>query len=325
MAENGTAPTTENAVEPSGVVWSLEVRPPGGAPVWTWSHLDLASVAGRARLNHGDGWPPGIQRQLTGQDETPRVVAFGDTIGGVLPSYPRDGGPDAFEPIYWHFAAAPDRIVTARRHASRTMAAGYHASAGLAPPRDPAALLLFCIADFARAVRLRLADLSDELDAIEDTLLDRRGSAVNAGTASLIGQIRREAIMVKRAMTPVSRALDENEDELPAWWHGPELDPTHSMVVGVLDDIGALNERAQSLQDELSSRLAEETNQRLYIVSVVTTLVMPATFVTGFFGMNTGGLLWGGDGAPMGTFYATLTCVAAVVLMVMLLKRKHLL
>jgi len=41
---------------------------------------------------------------------------------------------------------------------------------------------------------------------------------------------------------------------------------------------------------------------------MVTTLGMPATFVTGFFGMNTGGLPFGGDVAPAGTLYAGLTC-----------------
>ncbi len=322
MADNVVA---HPAIEPSGVVWSVDVRPPGGARAWAWTHLDLVSVQTRARLTEGDGWPPGIQRQLNGQDETPRVVVYDDAIGGVLPSYPRDGGPDEFEPIYWHFAATPDRLVTARRHPARSLAAGYHASTGKTPPRDTVALILFCIADFARAARLRLASLSDELDALEDTLLDQRGSGINSRTASLIGQIRREAIVLKRAMTPISRALDENEDELPEWWHGPELDPTHSMVLGVLDDIGALNERARSLQDELSSRLADETNRRLYIVSLVTTLGMPATFVTGFFGMNTGGLPFGGEGAPMGSLYAGLTCLAAVGLMLFTMKRKRLL
>ena len=325
MADDGTAPIGGQILAPTGVVWSIAVRPSDGAPEWEWTHLDLASVAGRARLGADDAWPPGIRRQLTGQDETPRIVAYDDTIGGVLPSYPGDGGPDEFEPIHWHFAATPGRIVTARRHPARSLAAGHRACAGEAPPRDAAALILFCIADFARAARLRLASLSDELDAIEDTLLDHRRSGVNARTASLIGQVRREAIGLKRAMTPVSRALEESEEELPGWWHGPELDPTHAMVLGVLDDIGALNERARSLQDELSSRLSDETNRRLYIVSLVTTLGMPATFVTGFFGMNTGGLPFGGDGAPMGTLYAGMACLAAVCLMLLLMKRKRLL
>ena len=58
----------------------------------------------------------------------------------------------------------------------------------------------------------------------------------------------------------------------------------------VRDDLLALQDRARSLQDELTSNQAEETNHRLYIVSVGTTLMLPATFVTGFFGMNTGGM-----------------------------------
>ena len=55
-----------------------------------------------------------------------------------------------------------------------------------------------------------------------------------------------------------------------------------SGLPGALDDITALSDRGRSLQDELTTRLTEETDRRLYIVSVVTALFMPATFVTGF-------------------------------------------
>ena len=96
-------------------------------------------------------------------------------------------------------------------------------------------------------------------------------------------------------------------------------------IHGVLDDITALTERVRSLQDELTSRLADETNRRLYLVSIVTALVMPATFVTGFFGMNTGGLLWSGDDAHMGTAFAGIACLAAVAIMLVLLRWKRLL
>ena len=80
-----------------------------------------------------------------------------------------------------------------------------------------------------------------------------------------------------------------------------------------------------TLQDELTTRLAEETNRRLYIVSVVTVLFIPATFVTGFFGMNTGGLLWGGDGAPHGTWFAAVACFGAVLVTLLLLRSKRML
>jgi Mg2+ and Co2+ transporter CorA len=79
------------------------------------------------------------------------------------------------------------------------------------------------------------------------------------------------------------------------------------------------------LHDELTTRLSEETNRRLYLVSVVTTVLLPATFVTGFFGMNTGGMLWGGDETPHGTVYATLLCLFAAVVTLLLLRLKKLL
>jgi Mg2+ and Co2+ transporter CorA len=52
---------------------------------------------------------------------------------------------------------------------------------------------------------------------------------------------------------------------------------------------------------------------------------LPATFVTGFFGMNTGGLLWGGDEYSHGTIYATLLCGAAVLSTLLALRWKRLL
>ena len=55
----------------------------------------------------------------------------------------------------------------------------------------------------------------------------------------------------------------------------------HRLLHSALDDIGALQDRIHSLQQELTTRLAEETNGRLCLVSVVTTVPLPATFVTG--------------------------------------------
>jgi zinc transporter len=315
----------ESPIEASGVVWSVDVPPCDGRSGWSWRHFDLVNSRTRAGIDSDAGWPAATRRILTGQDETPRVIDYDCVVCGVLPSFARDGGLDEHDVIYWRFAATPDQMITSRRHPARSLAAGYHVTTGNSPPRNSAALMFFCLADFARAARVRLANLSDELDVIEDRLLDGRSSGMNAATASLLGQVRREAVILKRALTPVSRALDESEEELPAWIHGPELDTAQSMVVDVLDDIAALNDRARSLQDDLGSRLADGTNRRLYIVSLVTTLVMPATFVTGFFGMNTGGLPWGGDGSPMGTLLAGVTCVVAVLMMLLMLKRKRLL
>jgi zinc transporter len=49
------------------------------------------------------------------------------------------------------------------------------------------------------------------------------------------------------------------------------------------------------LQEEVSNLLAEATNRNLYVLSIVTTALLPATLITGALGMNVGGLPWTDD------------------------------
>jgi len=198
------------------------------------------------------------------------------------------------------------------------------ANRGVHPP-SPAALINNCITEFAREVRARLSALAEDLDEIEDGLIGNRDAHRLADLGALLGRVRREATRHRRALAPLVRALRDEAEEFPEWAQPAGHDSAERGLNDALDDIIALQDRARALQDELATRLTEETNRRLYIVSIVTTLVMPATFVTGFFGMNTGGLLWGGDGAPHGTLYATAICLFSVLLTLTLLRWKRLL
>ena len=319
-------PQANGDIRPDGIVWRHDGAASEDAPAWSWHHLDLVNARARAIAETDEDWAHAVSHILIGPDETPRVLAYGDVVAGVLPSYGRGGGEEEYELVHWRFVATSDRLVTGRRHAARSLAHAHRTVEGKPVEKGPASVLGLALADFARSARARLAVLGGELDLVEDSMLDVARGFVNGALAGRLGQIRREAVVLRRGLAPVDRGLDgEEDDELPAWFDSPELDAARSAIHGVLDDIAALTDRARSLQDELTSRLADETNRRIYLVSIVTTLAMPATFVTGFFGMNTGGLLWGGDDAPRGTLYAAMACVGAVVAMLVLLKRKRLL
>ena len=55
-------------------------------------------------------------------------------------------------------------------------------------------------------------------------------------------------------------------------------------------EVHAAQERARLLQEEAAGRMAAEANRQLYILSMLTAVFLPATLVTGLFGMNTKGL-----------------------------------
>jgi len=95
----------------------------------------------------------------------------------------------------------------------------------------------------------------------------------------------------------------------------PAIDPTYRSwfepVVRRLQpierDVIAAQTQLRLLREELDLQAGQQTNENVYLLSVITALFMPATLVTGFFGMNTGGLPLSGEGG--GTFLATIVAI----------------
>jgi zinc transporter len=58
----------------------------------------------------------------------------------------------------------------------------------------------------------------------------------------------------------------------------------------LIDDVTELYERAKLLQEELASRVAEDTGRSLYVLAILSAVFLPMTLITGIFGMNVAGL-----------------------------------
>lgn len=306
-----------------GQSWWFEFEPANDAGAWHWRHYDLVNVESRRTIEADPGMPEFARQALLSTDDTPRVVTDGDVVAGVLPSFARTGDADAYDLTYWHFSMTPERLITGRRQATRTLYNMWAVIRGGRKPRDPATLLDLCIGEFAREVRARLKTLAATLHPVEDNLIAERADLSEVGAR--LGNARREAVQLRRALAPLHRAFDEDMEELPEW---AQFDDHHSgvrLLHSALDDITALQDHARSLQDEFTTRLAEESNRRLYMVSVVTTLAVPGTFITGFFGMNTGGMVWSGEQAWYGTLFAGMVCATAILGTLLILRLKRLL
>ncbi|BAN96483.1 zinc transport protein ydaN [Plautia stali symbiont] len=57
-----------------------------------------------------------------------------------------------------------------------------------------------------------------------------------------------------------------------------------------LDDLNAGVARTGILADEVASLLVESMNRRTYTMSLMAMIFLPATFLTGLFGVNLGGI-----------------------------------
>jgi hypothetical protein len=80
-----------------------------------------------------------------------------------------------------------------------------------------------------------------------------------------------------------------------------------------------LMDRARLLQEEIAGQLGETTNRNLYLLSIVTTAMLPITLVTGIFGMNVGGMPWLQNAS--GFSYVMVVMVLVVMISLALISR----
>ena len=85
-------------------------------------------------------------------------------------------------------------------------------------------------------------------------------------------------------------------------------------------EVVSLRDRAHLLQEEVTIKTAEQTNRNLQVLAIVTTIFfLPATLVTGIFGMDVMGLPLTQN--PHGFFWSMLILISSSALVLWLLKR----
>jgi zinc transporter len=206
---------------------------------------------------------------------------IGDTVAGA-------------DPDPWRLAALRfylDRrclISTRRRPVNCASKLGRSVRDGLRV-RSTAELAVWLMTFAADAVQARARELARNTDRTEDQVL----SGHIAPARQRLGVTRRRAARLRRQVALRPRTIDRLRSRLPAWLGEDDryelLDVLDRMET-LVDKLAAIEQREASLDAEIAARLAEETNRNLYILSIVTVLFAPMTFISGVFGMNVAGL-----------------------------------
>ena len=131
--------------------------------------------------------------------------------------------------------------------------------------------------------------IEDQVAVLEETTLEQKSESVR----SELAEIRRQAITLRRYLAPQREALARLQSEKITWFSDADrlhLREVHDWMVRAVEDLDAARERAAISHEELASRMTEQLNQRMYMLSMVAAMFMPLTFLTGLLGINVGGI-----------------------------------
>jgi zinc transporter len=307
-----------------GLIWSYAPaigglaageRPPD-CPGLRWLHLNLADQRSQRWIAEESGLPPAFQAFFAAHDIQPQLLIDGGTAGLVLQDLERDFDRSETGRIgALRVAIAPMLIVTGRHHPLLTpdaMRRRLADGAGVHDPTEALDLILSALSDTATA---RIAEITDRLLGAEDELL-----ADKPPDTRMLIAIRRLSTQLHRITAGIRTTLHraESEGALPLGLH--EVATRNAQRFQLLDaEITATQSQLRLLRDELDLQAAQKTNRILYFLSVVTGIMMPASLVTGYFGMNTSGLPF--TEGHHGTFLATTLVFGSAALTYMVLNR----
>jgi len=256
---------------------------------WLWLHVNLVDHRLPA-WSATTGLPGGATELLLSRDTHQQLHASGECIYGIFADLVQriEGvGEDVGQ---LHFVMT-ERLLVSGRHQALCSAAAARQALERGERRLPhVAALLELIVEHVSDAMDRVADeLAAEIDNIEDRLALRTHESERQKLAG----VRRSGVRLHRQLSGLRilfhRLEREDTEDLK-----PQLRLSAGRLAQRLDALDhlvmELRDRARLLQEEITALTAEETNRHLHVLSILTTLFLPPTLVTGVFGMNTKGL-----------------------------------
>lgn len=255
-----------------------------------WLDLDYSAEDVTSWLRDGSQIDRLVLAALIDPDPRPRASAHGEDLLMIVRGINANQGATPEDMISVRCFIEPRRIVTLRHRSSRSITsivADLEAGTG---PRTAGAFTAEFVERVLDHVVTRVDLLGDEIAACEDEVIDRHHGADMRGR---LADQRRRAIQLRRFLAPQREALGKLSTIALPWLDAMQrarIVEAADRMTRTVEELDAARDRAAVTQEELGSRVAEATNQRLYVLSLITAIFLPLGFVCSLLGVNVGGV-----------------------------------
>lgn len=285
---------------PNGLLWCYIIEPEQAARSctleeviayrglgFTWVHMQSDEVESAHTLNQLNLNKPQIDA-LCALDTRPKAQKIDEGMLVYLRGINRNPEADPEDMVSLRMWVKDNQIISLRRKDRRLLSildVKKNIDLGIIPT-SPNELMLDIVRRITDRISETVDELDDELTQFESLDVPQHESRIRLTCA------RRQAAAIRRYLAPQRDALDaitrisKNLSEQQI--HNLRLE--YDRMTRYVEDLDLAKERAMVLQDELRNRIAEQQGMRMYVLSLVTAIFLPLSFLTGIFGMNVAGL-----------------------------------
>ncbi len=286
-----------------------------------WLHFNLVDARARRWLETCERIPAPARAILLGSDNHVRLEPSGQGLVGVIGDLHHDFDDAPANVGVLRLYLDEHCLISARRQPLEAVDRLRLSMRDGLSVGHPVSLVTHFLQHLAETLRGLIGEMADRVDEVEDAVLAGK-LGDNSGE---LGRIRPLVARLRRHMVPQRVALAGLMKHLPAWVPDSEandLRQASERLDALTHDLDLVQERARLLQDEIGSRIAHATSRNLYFLSIVTTIFLPLTLISGIFGMNLGGLP--GLQSPAGFWWAIGLMAVVAAGSVVILRRRGL-
>ncbi len=286
-----------------GLIFALLLNGQGGAKPLTWEEVDLWKPAdGQLWLhfeyNHASvkNWllqKSGLDRvsvsAMTSNESRPRSVVSAQGLLLFVRAVNLDPGQEPEDMVSLRLFLDKNRLITTRR---RRLLSVHDVRAELEAERGAKNVmdLLLRIND---RIMDRIGDVLDQLDEKIDELEEQVIKAESRLLRTPLLESRREAILLRRYIAPQREAFYRLYIEETPWLDATarlHLREITDRSIRYIEDLDSVRDRAAIVQEELMSRISEQMDKRMLVLSLAAVIFLPLSFVTGLLGINVPGI-----------------------------------
>jgi len=171
-----------------------------------------------------------------------------------------------------------------------------------------------------------VSGMESVVEEVEDRVAQMEQEVITTENHALrtrLSEMRREAIMLRRYLSPQKEALARLHAEEVPWLSDNNrlrLKETTDRLIRCIEDLDSARDRATVTQEELVNRLSEQLNTRMYVLSLVAAVFLPLGFLTGLLGINLGGIPGADNQSAFSIF--VLMLIVVIVLQIIIFKMK---
>jgi zinc transporter len=254
-----------------------------------WVHLNYTDQEAQRWLHQESGLSGIVIEALLSEESRPRVNDIDDGLLISLRGINQNPGSEPEDMVSVRIWIDKDKVIsTGKRRLLSVEDLSHDISQGKGP-RNAGEFLVEISERLLAQMSSVIEEVEDDVDRLEEEVL----LSESQGLRVRLGSVRRQVIELRRYIAPQRDAMATIQMKKPPWLDEDDkmrLREVSDHITRFVENLDSVRDRAAITHEELVGRLSDSINERIYLLSLMATIFLPLTFLTGLLGINIAGI-----------------------------------